>query len=180
MFREYCSNVWMSAAERRHNMLGGTTIMTDARFGNEMQWVRDNDGVLIWVYRPTNKPEFAQVDFDVEASSTLTNYTFDSKAHASETSFLSQGANLLDIVICNTGTLEQLQKMVYHTSELLKTGFLQRLPCWRKHALYLRSDGNILRWSAADNEYSYYFDGNNGCSFAMQPATLREDLKATV
>lgn len=163
VFRQYCPNVWMESAKRRHDNRGGSTVMTDARFGNEMQWVRNNDGVCIWVYRPTGKDEFAQVDLEVRESRTLVNFYFDTKAHASETSFLTQGAQLLDIVIVNTGTLEALQKMVYHTSELLKTGFLQRLPMWRQHALYLRyePETNVFQWRANYDEYLYYADSEH-------------------
>lgn len=173
VFRQYCPNVWMESAKRRHDQLGGDTIMTDARFGNEMQWVRDNDGICIWVYRPKGE-EFSRVDFDVQRSAPLTNYTFDTKAHASETSFLTQGAHLLDIVICNTGTLDGLNKMVYHTSELLKTGFLQRLPVWRRNALYVRYEDNLFRWSAASDEYMYYFDGNNQVSFELDMSVIQD------
>jgi cytidylate kinase len=88
------SEVWIRSVQRRVERAledGRYSVITDLRFDNEAEWVRNNGGVVWRVER--------DVPGDVACLS----------PHASEQGVRDE---LVDTVIANTGTLEQLRSHV--------------------------------------------------------------------
>lgn len=83
-------NAWIQAASRRirelHAMGENHVVVTDVRFPNEVAYIREHGGVLVYVERP-GLPD-------------------DGDTHVSETSTSSADA---DVVVLNTGTLADLR-----------------------------------------------------------------------
>jgi hypothetical protein len=125
-------------------------VFTDARFGHEMQWIADQGGTLIWVYRPQLDhlaPEDAsliqdRVMWNARLSEPLTLHT---KLHASETSFLTEGADLLHLVVRNTGTVDDLTLTMQHIHQVLSRGDHLQLP-WGETTIYVDRDGKNFTW----------------------------------
>jgi hypothetical protein len=147
--RTWLGNIWVAAAGRRHTP-PHTSVFTDARFGNEMQWIADQGGTLIWVYRPQLDhlaPEDAsliqdRVMWNARLSEPLTLHT---KLHASETSFLTEGADLLHLVVRNTGTVDDLTLTMQHIHQVLSRGDHLQLP-WGETTIYVDRDGKNFTW----------------------------------
>lgn len=142
VFRAYCPPIWIHAAGRRHAP-PTPSVYTDCRFGNEMQWVRDQQGTVIWIYRPEQLPfedaENARLREIVKRRETLQPLTLTApeSLHRSEYCFLSEGAHFIDVVIENTGTLADLQQLVRTVHTTAKHHTHQNMP-WGKRTLYVR------------------------------------------
>lgn len=93
--------VWISLVDQKIEelrefstaMLGQEpkVVITDVRFPNEGHYIKDNDGLLIWVYRP-----------DMES-------TAEQARHASEKMGV---ASMADVKVMNTGTIEELHSKI--------------------------------------------------------------------
>ena len=84
-------NIWLTLAQRRYAMnhsLGRTLVISDVRFQNEADWIREN-GKLIHVYRDGLKSV---------------------AAHSSEGGIAYD--NDRDLMICNNGSIEELRATV--------------------------------------------------------------------
>lgn len=151
--RSWLTDIWVAAAGRRHTP-PTPSVFTDARFGNEMQWIADQGGTLIWVYRP-QLSHLAPEDASLIESHVARNarfaapITLHTKLHASETSFLTQGADLLHLVVRNTGTLEDLTLTMRHIHEILSYQDHMELP-WGQTTIYVDRDGKDFTWIYRD------------------------------
>lgn len=118
--RQWRPDLWVHAALRRIQS-HVTTVFTDTRFGNEMWHLRQFGAQQIWVYRPV-EPDSISYPLDraaqtvVNQRAVLTSWMFmeDDTRHASETSFLSEGAPNLQIVVINDGTMRRLTRLIHH------------------------------------------------------------------
>lgn len=90
-----CSDLWTAIARRRYEQSERGLIIKDVRFGNEVEWLKVWDGVLIHVIRP---------NYFSEAT----------KGHPSNIP-LSIGEN--DLVVINDDSLEVLQERVLKVLE---------------------------------------------------------------
>jgi|SRR5579872_1629963 len=127
VFRNFHKDIWIRAAERRLQLdPAPVAVFTDARFGNEMDFIHEQKGTIVWISRPdsetglpndlknavqTRKPLLRKDAYALKASG----------LHASETSFLTEGADKIDIVIVNNGTLEDLEDCVEHMHCVIET-----------------------------------------------------------
>jgi hypothetical protein len=147
--REWLPDIWVRAAGRRHSP-PEASVFTDVRFGNEMEWIVDQGGTIIWVYRANNTgltPEDAhQVATKVSHNVRLTPFTFYSAVHASETSFLSQGADLIHVVIKNVGIVDDLKATTSHIHRLLSRNEQRHMP-WGQTTIYVTREDAGAGWS---------------------------------
>ncbi len=102
-------NIWVLSAMRRYQE-GENVVISDARFPNEVQTIREMGGHIIRVDRgeepvwwPCAKSAALGVEEDIEVMETFY------KIHASEWAWANETA---DELIHNNGTLEQLYSMV--------------------------------------------------------------------
>ena len=146
--RSWLGDIWVHASARRHQP-PQTSVFTDARFGNEMQWIASQGGTLVWIYRPNASSLVSEdahlIDEKVSQNARLLPLTLHSKLHASETSFLTEGADMLHVVIRNTGTLDDLDAMVRHLHLALMDGKHLTLP-WGETTVYLSREDKQFVW----------------------------------
>lgn len=151
--RAWLADIWVAAAGRRHQP-PRTSVFTDARFGNEMSWIAAQGGTLIWIYRPQLDhlaPEDAtRIISCVEQNTRFAGpMTLHTNLHASETSFLSQGADLIHIVMRNTGTREDLKQTTQHVHQVLSHGDHLEMP-WGDTTMYVDREGTDFTWIYRD------------------------------
>ena len=162
VFRNFNKDIWIKAAQRTLELSSSNTaIFTDARFGNEMDFIHEQQGMLVWIARPgceTTLPEALTHAVRTRAplldkdAATLQI----SGLHASETSFLTEGAHKLDAVILNNGSLEDLTACVQHFHDVVTfktTPVLENPIPFRATTVYLERyfDGGF-KWAWNDNK----------------------------
>lgn len=103
------NDIWIASLENKLRKTTGNVVITDCRFPNEVQAIKNAGGKVYWVSRGA-LPEWYQYAFDAargdnKAAETLKTYNI----HASETSWV---AERFDRVIRNNGTLEDLYSKV--------------------------------------------------------------------
>ena len=161
VFRQYLPNVWLAAAAQRLQP-NTTAVFTDARFGNELSWITENNGVLIWIYR-SEMPHLAAATTavihglienhvslnDAHVIERLRHQCQVDPVHRSETSFLYDGSARPDIVVKNTSTTSDLSLMVRHIHDLHTTTGMTDFP-WRTHTLYLSMIESQYWWEWTD------------------------------
>jgi hypothetical protein len=136
------TDIWLMAlaARLRDNTMH---VITDARFGNEMHWVRAHGGTVVWVYRPTGMLDALLPRDRFAGAPRLTQAMFaplreDSGLHASETSFLTEGAEQIHVVLMNVDNRVGLQNAAHHLHIMSQASERFELP-WGSTTLYLRS-----------------------------------------
>lgn len=92
--RVIADNIWVAALERRLRS-GSDYVITDVRFPNEMEFVRSVGGKLIWVKRGT-----------IPTKDELLNM------HVSETAWYNELPTMLNYMIENDGTIDDLKVKV--------------------------------------------------------------------
>lgn len=165
LFRAWLPNFWVHASARRAAS-DTIQIFTDARFRNEMMWLRETNGVILWVYRHENTElnahDRATLAKLLRSAQSLkdTTITLTSSLHASESAFLTEGADLIDIVIENNGSLDELRRMTAHIDYLLTTGDLALNLPFRRATLYVscRFDQFVWRWTHEQQYYERIYD----------------------
>tara|TARA_R110000868_G_scaffold79333_4_gene225978 strand:- start:180 stop:1046 length:867 start_codon:yes stop_codon:yes gene_type:complete len=163
VFRNYYENIWIAASAKRADK-PGAHIFTDCRFGNELRWLNDTDGLTMWIYRPNPvslSPEGQQAvakivedaaplflrdpQRDLHTAPAL-DFMWQEKAHASETAFLIEGAPQIHIVVSNTGDAGDLYRLIEHVDVLCARGELTIFPLGAR-TLYLDYDNDgPFRW----------------------------------
>ena len=103
------TDIWIASLENKLRKTTGNVVITDCRFPNEVQAIKNAGGSVIWVNRGA-LPEWYQHAYDAsrgdqKAAERLKEYN----VHASETAWVSTE---FDHVIRNNGTLEDLYAKV--------------------------------------------------------------------
>jgi hypothetical protein len=107
------TNIWIWSVEKQILDQGDQVVITDARFPNELNLIRESGGKIIWVRKP-ELPEWydAALAQNQNLSYGMTkNYPH---IHASEWAWIGSP---IDITIVNGGTLDELYK---ETDQCLK------------------------------------------------------------
>jgi hypothetical protein len=123
VFRTFHKDLWIKAVERRLQLSNAkVAVFTDCRFGNEMEFIQGIGGSILWVYRPNTTPLPKELQLQVDTYDRLTKraaYELKSGGlHASETSFLTEGADRINMVVVNSGTLNDLTSCVTHAHDV--------------------------------------------------------------
>ena len=115
VFRENMDyNIWVSSLKRRL-LNNKKVILTDARFPNELQMVKDLGGILIWVKRGP-LPEWYDHAISANNKSELSEYLIKNKYKVHESEWKWVGWDF-DYIIENDGSIDDLYSK------------LGRLPC---------------------------------------------------
>lgn len=155
LFRAWLPNFWVAATAARAQS-EGLHIFTDARFHNEMSWLRQTGGLLIWVYRPDtdqlNAHDRANIAQLVRSAASLKSISIPpltTSLHPSETSFLTEGADCIDVVIENTGDVHTLHKLAAHVDDLWTRGLIGNQ---QPYTQYVSMQAGTFIWRWTDGE----------------------------
>ncbi len=169
LFRAWEPDFWLAAAARKiPTDCDVPQIFPDTRFVNEMMWIRQSHGVVIWVYRAGACPypihEKNTIAQHVGSATDLKRHNVFSHIgmgfHPSEREFLAGGSRLIDVVVNNQYDVATLHAMMQHLYLLRDSSDLPG----RKHTLYLSYHGtNQFRWEwiNRNEEYVVYYVKDN-------------------
>lgn len=106
-------DIWAASIESHLKSATGNVVLSDCRFPNELQTIRNSNG-FVWEVRGKKTPEWYDLakranSGNVEAKRRLTNYY---SVHDSETAWIGQPT---DAIIINDGTLADLKSKVLYT-----------------------------------------------------------------
>lgn len=150
-------DIWVHALAVQYQSTDPQTVsvVTDARFGNELAWVREERGALFWIYREDTLWTHRLPDAMFRFAAPLTTADFAHLRHAghrSSMSFLTEGADHLHVLIENTQTPEMLERLVLHAYDVARDPQHCGLP-WGKQTLYLRSATDVMSSHAYEMEW---------------------------
>lgn len=97
-------NIWVDSLERKINQYKNVVI-TDVRFDNEINFIKNLGGILIQVDRKETRPEWFYSIADLKTLDEL-------KIHPSE--YVWYGNNKIDYIIDNDGNFEDLENKIYN------------------------------------------------------------------
>lgn len=105
--RAFHDDIWIASLENKLRLSKDNVVISDCRFPNEIQSIRNAGGKIIWVQRG-NLPDWYQVALDANAGH---NYAFQElkmrKIHASETAWVGTD---FDAILDNNHTIDNLYK----------------------------------------------------------------------
>jgi hypothetical protein len=160
------TDIWLMAlaARLRENTMH---VITDARFGNEMHWVRSQGGIVVWVYRPHPLLDMAVSLSQLASAPALTPAMFASlrseqRLHESEISFLTEGAQHIHVVLMNMDSREALQAAAHHLLMVFQSSERYDLP-WGHTTLYLNGVTSSENTIAADACFRWSYTIGDHC-----------------
>ena len=105
--RAFHDDIWIASLENKLRSSKDNVVISDCRFPNEIQSIRDAGGKIIWVQRG-NLPDWYQTALDANAGH---NYAVQDlkmrKIHASETAWVGTD---FDSILDNNHTIDNLYK----------------------------------------------------------------------
>jgi hypothetical protein len=105
--RSFHDDIWIASLENKLRSSKDNVVISDCRFPNEIQSIRDAGGKIIWVQRG-NLPDWYQTALDANAGH---NYAVQDlkmrKIHASETAWVGTD---FDSILDNNHTIDNLYK----------------------------------------------------------------------
>ena len=105
--KAFHDDIWIASLENKLRLSKDSVVISDCRFPNEIQSIRNAGGKIIWVQRG-DLPDWYQLAIDANAGH---NYAVQElkmrKIHASETAWV--GTNF-DAIINNNSTIDDLYK----------------------------------------------------------------------
>jgi len=119
--RSFHDDIWIASLENKLRMSKDNVVISDCRFPNEIQSIRDAGGKIVWVQRG-NLPEWYQTAVDANAGH---NYAVQDlkmrKIHASETAWVGTD---FDTIIDNNRSIDDL----YQQAKLIVSNEISLLP----------------------------------------------------
>jgi hypothetical protein len=105
--KAFHDDIWIASLENKLRLSKDNVVISDCRFPNEIQSIRNAGGKIVWVQRG-NLPDWYQVALDANAGH---NYAFQElkmrKIHASETAWVGTE---FDAILDNNFTIDNLYK----------------------------------------------------------------------
>lgn len=131
----FADNIWIASLENKLRQTKENVVISDCRFPNEINSIRNAGGIVIWVLRGS-LPEWYQYAYDANRGDTtaaemLKTYNI----HASETAWVSER---FDYTVRNNGTVDELYKKI---NQIVTSQVLSR-PVAIERLLYEESSGN--------------------------------------
>ena len=119
--RSFHDDIWIASLENKLRMSKDNVVISDCRFPNEIQSIRDAGGKIVWVQRG-NLPDWYQTAVDANAGH---NYAVQDlkmrKIHASETAWVGTD---FDTIIDNNRSIDDL----YQQAKLIVSNEIALLP----------------------------------------------------
>jgi hypothetical protein len=119
--RSFHDDIWIASLENKLRMSKDNVVISDCRFPNEIQSIRDAGGKIVWVQRG-NLPDWYQTALDANAGH---NYAVQDlkmrKIHASETAWVGTD---FDSILDNNYTIDNL----YQQAKLIVSNEITLLP----------------------------------------------------
>jgi hypothetical protein len=119
--RSFHDDIWIASLENKLRMSKDNVVISDCRFPNEIQSIRDAGGKIVWVQRG-NLPDWYQTAVDANAGH---NYAVQDlkmrKIHASETAWVGTD---FDTIIDNNRSIDDL----YQQAKLIVSNEVSLLP----------------------------------------------------
>ena len=119
--RSFHDDIWIASLENKLRMSKDNVVISDCRFPNEIQSIRDAGGRIVWVQRG-NLPDWYQTALDANAGH---NYAVQDlkmrKIHASETAWVGTD---FDTIIDNNRSIDDL----YQQAKLIVSNKIALLP----------------------------------------------------
>ena len=119
--RSFHDDIWIASLENKLRMSKDNVVISDCRFPNEIQSIRDAGGKIVWVQRG-NLPDWYQTAVDANAGH---NYAVQDlkmrKIHASETAWVGTD---FDTIIDNNRSIDDL----YQQAKLIVSNKIALLP----------------------------------------------------
>ena len=119
--RSFHDDIWIASLENKLRMSKDNVVISDCRFPNEIQSIRDAGGKIVWVQRG-NLPDWYQTAVDANAGH---NYAVQDlkmrKIHASETAWVGTD---FDTIIDNNRSIDDL----YQQAKLIVSNEISLLP----------------------------------------------------
>lgn len=110
--KAFHDDIWIASLENKLRNSKDHVVISDCRFPNEIQSIRDAGGQIVWVQRGT-LPDWYQTAVDANKGSNIAiNELKMRKIHASETAWVG---TKFDTIIDNNGTIDDL----YQQSKLI-------------------------------------------------------------
>lgn len=107
--RSFHNDIWIASLENKLRNCTENVVISDCRFPNEINSIRNSGGKIVWVKRG-ELPSWYETALEANKGSNLAiNELKIAKIHASETSWIGTE---FDAVIENNGTLEELHQKV--------------------------------------------------------------------
>jgi len=107
--KAFHDDIWIASLENKLRLSKDNVVISDCRFPNEIQSIRNAGGKIVWVQRG-NLPDWYQVALDANAGH---NYAFQElkmrKIHASETAWVGTE---FDAVLDNNHSLDHLYQQI--------------------------------------------------------------------
>ena len=119
--RSFHDDIWIASLENKLRMSKDNVVISDCRFPNEIQSIRDAGGKIVWVQRG-ELPDWYQTALDANAGH---NYAVQDlkmrKIHASETAWVGTD---FDSILDNNYTIDNL----YQQAKLIVSNEIALLP----------------------------------------------------
>jgi len=122
-------NIWLNSLEYRLRTRTNTaqcTVISDARFKNELELIKKMNGIVIWVQRG-ELPEWYQTAADANLGNVVSEKKMNTKykdVHRSEWDWVG---GPVDYVIHNNSTLEDLHAEIDKIQEIIKGSVLKAI-----------------------------------------------------
>lgn len=132
------NDIWIASLENKLRKTNGNVVITDCRFPNEVQAIKNAGGKTIWVQRG-DLPEWYGTLISMQGKATAgikADYMKQFNVHASEWEWVGSE---FDIIIYNNGTLEDLYCSI--KDQVLN------LPAATAHPLYEEFFDSLHKWS---------------------------------
>jgi hypothetical protein len=107
--KHFHDDIWIASLENKISKANTNIVISDCRFPNEIQAIRDLGGSIIRVQRGELPDWYADAELALTGSIIGINRLKDKQIHASEWAWLG---SKFDIVIDNNGTVDQLYGQV--------------------------------------------------------------------
>src|SRR5574343_416824 len=117
MREHFHEDIWTASIESHLRSSGENIVLSDCRFPNELQSIRNNGGI-VWEVRGKNLPEWYDVArrANLGSSEAAKRLKFEYDIHESETAWIGEPVTA---VVLNFGTLEDLKNTVLTTYDSL-------------------------------------------------------------
>jgi hypothetical protein len=113
--KAFHDDIWIASLENKIRNSKDSVVISDCRFPNEIQAIKNAGGKIVWVQRG-NLPDWYQTAVDANNGSNVAmNELKMKKIHASETAWVGTD---FDAIFDNNGTIDELYKQAASLLEI--------------------------------------------------------------